>query len=239
MLVMALGSFAAVDSITIALDERPDAVFFAEAAASLPDVLLDFSVQSLQCLIPFTVYHMCLIRPCQAHDHVIIASARAQNMLKTRFYGADTKDTEALRRAYWAILLIESELSTQLDLPQSGIWQLEEEIPLPSADRTWYFPPIVKDATPSSSTQIFGTGLDVAPAYFLAAIAMWRMLRRCTTSVSKSAERGLRYASVVVKELELQQDEWYKYLPPPLIFHKHPTRMDQIAALAPAHFLQS
>jgi hypothetical protein len=45
--------------------------------------------------------------------------------------------------------------------------------------------------------------LDVAPAYFLAAIAMRRMLRRCITSVSKSAEGGLRYASVVVKELEL------------------------------------
>ncbi|KAJ4209675.1 hypothetical protein NW759_013322 [Fusarium solani] len=100
MLVMALGSFAAVDSIMIALDQRPDAVFFAEAAASLPDVLLDFSVQSLQYLIPFTVYHMCLIRPCQAHDYVIMASARAQNMLKIYFYGANTKSIEVLRRAY-------------------------------------------------------------------------------------------------------------------------------------------
>jgi hypothetical protein len=100
MLVMALGSFAAVDSIMIALDQRPDAVFFAEAAASLPDVLLDFSVQSLQYLIPFTVYHMCLIQPCQAHDYVIMASARAQNMLKIYFYGANTKSIEVLRRAY-------------------------------------------------------------------------------------------------------------------------------------------
>lgn len=239
ILAMALGSFAATDTITVALDKRLGTEYFAEAAKLLPDVLLDFSVRSLQCLILFAVYHMCLIRPCQAHDYVLMASARAQNMLKIHFYGADSQTMEALRRAYWAILLIESELSTQLDLPQSGIWQHEEEAQFPSTDGTWHFPQAEENAMSSPSTQASEPGTDVTPAYFLAEIAMRRMLRRCTTSVSKSAEGELRYAPVIARELELQLDRWYEYLRPSLIFHKQPTAMYEIADVPRVQFLQA
>jgi hypothetical protein len=160
-------------------------------------------------------------------------------MLKIHSYGADSQTLEALRRAYWAILLMESELSTQLDLPNSGIWQHEEEAQLPSADGIWHFPRAGESAMPSPSTQASEPGSDVTPAYFLAEIAMRRMLRRCTTSVSKSAEGEVRYAPVIARELELQLDGWYEYLPPSLIFHKQPTAMYEVAEVPRAQFLQA
>lgn len=91
----------------------------------------------------------------------------------------------------------------------------------------------------SPSTQASEPGTDVTPAYFLAEIAMRRMLRRCTTSVSKSAEGELRYAPVIARELELQLDRWYEYLRPSLIFHKQPTAMYEIADVPRVQFLQA
>ncbi|EEU44586.1 uncharacterized protein NECHADRAFT_85272 [Fusarium vanettenii 77-13-4] len=239
MLVMALGLFAAADTITSALDQQLGAEYFAEASKLLPEVLLDFNVRSLQCLIFFSVYYMHLIRPCQAHDHILMASARAQNMLKIHSQGSDTTTVEALRRAYWAILLIESELSIQLDLPDSGIWKHEEEVQLPSPNGIWHLS-LPGDSTMSPpSSQAFEFSSDTTPVYFLAEIAMRRMLRRCTTSLSKSAEGEFRYAPVIARELELQLDGWHKYLPTSLVFHKQPTGLYEVAEGPRAQFLQA
>ncbi|RSL98117.1 hypothetical protein BHE90_009045 [Fusarium euwallaceae] len=239
MLVMALGSFAAADTITSALSQQLGAEYFTEASKLLPDILLDFSVRSLQCLIFFAVYCMHLIRPYQAHDHVLMASARAQNMLKIHSQRSDTKTVEALRRAYWAILLIESELCVQIDLPDSGIWKHEEETQLPSPDGIWCFSLTDNSAMSSPSSQTLESVSDTTPAYFLAEIAMRRMLRRCTTSLSKSAEGEFKYASVIARELELQLDGWNKYLPPFLDFHKQPTELYEVAEVPRAQFLQA
>ncbi|KAH7264668.1 hypothetical protein B0J15DRAFT_464542 [Fusarium solani] len=239
MLVMALGSFAAADTITSALDKQLGAEYFAEASKLLPEVLLDFSIRSLQCLTFFAVYYMHLIRPCQAHDHILMASARAQNMLKIHSRGSDMKTVEALRRAYWAILLIESELSVQLDLPDSGIWKHEEEVQLPSPNGIWRFSLPGDSAMSSPSSQIFEFSSDTIPVYFLAEIAMRRMLRRCTTSLSKSTEGEFRYAPVIARELELQLDGWYKYLPSSLVFHKQPMALYEVAEVPRAQFLQA
>jgi hypothetical protein len=53
------------------------------------------------------------------------------------------KSTEELyeltKRCYWAILLLESELRDQLDMVDSGIWDLDDKMALPDARRTWHF----------------------------------------------------------------------------------------------------
>jgi len=64
-----------------AFNDRKDVPYFELALASLPQVLVESSVTSLQCLVLLSIYHCCLLKPCQAHDYVLIASNKAQTLL--------------------------------------------------------------------------------------------------------------------------------------------------------------
>lgn len=54
---------------------------------------------------------------------------------------------------------------------------------------------------------------DKVQSYFLAEIAMRRMLHRCNTAIRRTPDGKISYAPGVAIELELQLDEWHKYLP--------------------------
>jgi hypothetical protein len=64
-------------------------------------------------------------------------------------------------------------------------------------------------------------------SYFLAEIAMRRMLRRCTTSIKFSAYGRLVYVLAIAADLEFQLDEWYSYLPRLVYFER-----DEVMRLA-------
>lgn len=242
MLVVAIGSLTTPRDTNAALHERPGQAYYEAAMAHLPAALQGYSLPSLQCLVLFALYQLCLIRPCQAHDYITIASFRAQNMLQSRTFPGGSKEDEGLRRAFWVILLVESEIAVQLDLPHSGIWAYED-IALPATTEAWHFAPPLADAetTETSPQSQSCTSSDSVLVYFLAEIAMRRMLQRCTTSVNMSAGGQLRYAPVIAQELELQLqlNEWYKCLPVALHFHMSPKSRDEVAELPAAQFLQT
>ncbi|KAF5008261.1 hypothetical protein FDECE_5459 [Fusarium decemcellulare] len=247
VLVIAIGCVAERNNITVAFGERSELAYINEAISFLPHVFLEHSIAALQCFILFAIYHLQLLQPCQAHDYILAASSRAQNLLRSGRHPPDSDAGELLCRAYWSILLIESELIVQLDLPQSGIWAYDESISLPSASTIWHLPPQlgeVDTVTPQSSSgtpSLPGSTLaDPTIVYFLSEIAMRRMLQRCTSSVSKSAGGRLRYAPVIATELELQLHEWYDCLPPLLRFPKNFDDSNPINTLSPnAQFLQA
>lgn len=54
---------------------------------------------------------------------------------------------------------------------------------------------------------------DKVQSYFLAEIAMRRMLHRCNTAIRKSSDGKISYAPGIAIELEHQLDEWHKFLP--------------------------
>jgi hypothetical protein len=64
------------------LHERSDLVFFEAALASLPIVISECSLVSVQCALLFAIYYCSLMKPCQAHDYSLIASFKVQNLLK-------------------------------------------------------------------------------------------------------------------------------------------------------------
>ncbi|KAJ5636516.1 uncharacterized protein N7484_009829 [Penicillium longicatenatum] len=180
------------------------------------------SLTALQCLIFTNTYYLCLVKPCQAHDYILIASIRAQNPLKSA--SLDPKNQELIRRALWVALLIESELATQLDLTNRSVWTLDYEVPLPS----WSYP--VDEARPShfsapadspggsfsnsqSSSQLF--------SYFLAETAMRRMLQRCTASTQRLPSEKQSFAPVISTELQLQLEQWHSHLPEFLRFDRY------------------
>ncbi|KAK9481947.1 hypothetical protein V1527DRAFT_522356 [Lipomyces starkeyi] len=147
LLVAAIGSLAESDSVMAALEARP---YIESALAMLPTVLGECSLRSLQCLVLFSVYYYCFVKLCQAHDYALMASFKAQNILKCQLYVDNAEKLEFVRRTFWATLLIESELSVHFDLAESGIWKLDSHIPLRDSHETWNIATTASPVLPTS-----------------------------------------------------------------------------------------
>lgn len=238
MTVLAIGSLTQGDSLTASLRLRPDELYYEEARAVLPDVISEHTLEALQSLVLQSVYFLCRLKPCHAHDYCIMASSKVQNMLKSSACMNEPNQAEAIRRAYWVILLIESELSTQLDLPSSGIWRYDEGTLLPGGSQLWQHPDSRLSAGSCRQSSPSHTA-GPTQSYFLAEIAMRRMLQRCTTSVSQCAGGRLQYAPVIAAELELQLNEWYGFLPELLQFHGTSDETNSTGSSPESTFLQT
>lgn len=216
-MVAAIGSLAQNDVSGGQQRDRVDTAYFEAALTSLPMVLEDSSVTGVQCLVLLSIYYCCLLKPCQAHDYCLISSCKVQNLMKRPDY-EDSETREHIRRAYWAVLLLESELSVQFDVAKSGIWSLEEHMALPDNRRTWQYAvevgsPLATNTSPASMFSTSSNSTDKVQSYFLAEIAMRRMLHRCNTAIQRTPNGEWIYAPGIALELELQLDEWYNYLP--------------------------
>jgi hypothetical protein len=200
------------------------------ATAFLPTVLVDGSIESVQCLVLLSIYYCCLSKPHQAYEYAMVASFKVQNLLKqlsTRPDDGTSSDGELhehAKRAYWAVLLIESELRVQFDVVESGIWDHDDQIALPDSRRTWEFnvelgsPQSTINSCTSPTSHASPTtdtnNNNRAHSYFLAEISMRRMLHRCNTAIRRTSPQGaIVYAPNIASELELQLDEWYGVLP--------------------------
>ncbi|KAJ5459209.1 hypothetical protein N7530_011153 [Penicillium desertorum] len=192
--------------------------YFEAAFASLPIIIGECSIRSVQCLMLIGLYYCCLLKPCQAHDYCLIASSKIQNIIKSGLEGDDPNAVEQTRLAYWGVLLLENEIGGQLDVAKSGIWCLDEHVPLPLCHQTWHFTP---ESTPAAipsppspgSAHSTHTSVQNMQSYFLAEIAMRRMLHRCNTAVQVTSGGKYVYAPGIALELEHQLEEWYRYLP--------------------------
>ncbi|KAH8906874.1 hypothetical protein BR93DRAFT_927709 [Coniochaeta sp. PMI_546] len=217
--VAAVGALVQQDhALGTSRSENSSDLYLEAAVASLPAVIIDYSIESVQSLIVLSLYHCCISRPCQAYDYAMIASFKVQNLLRC----ADNSTGELyeqIKRCYWAVLLLESELRDQLDMVDSGIWDHDDKMALPDSRRTWHFefdggsPASATTASPGSNLSTDSVIADKGPAYFLAEIAMRRMLHRCYTAIRRTPQGEIAYAPGVALELELQLDEWHGYLP--------------------------
>ncbi|KAK2767677.1 hypothetical protein FQN54_003835 [Arachnomyces sp. PD_36] len=218
LLILAVGSLVSYESISQAIHDRPDAPYIAAASSMISTVLLDDSVISAQCLLLLSIYFNCLIKPCHAHDFVVIASFKIQTIIKSGLYENDPEELSMIRTCYWVALLIESELNVQLDLVESDIWSMCPKIPLPVASNTWSFNAAsISNLWPDHPVPDVDTG-DESRLYFTTEIMMRKMLQHCTLSVSKDINNNFVYAPIVAAELERQLDEWHSYLPESLSF---------------------
>ena len=103
-------------------------------------------------------------------------------------------------------------------MAESNIWKFDDRILLPDVHHPWL--PIstsqrlsLNIAHSPLSSNFESVPHDVTKAYFLAEIAMCRMLRRCTTSVTQTRNQEV-YAPIIAAELAHQLERWYEHLPP-------------------------
>ncbi|RDL40565.1 Uncharacterized protein BP5553_00544 [Venustampulla echinocandica] len=246
LLVAAIGLLAQETVQNSGLNGRADSSYFEAALASLPTVISDCGLTSVQCLVLFSIYYCCRLRPCQAHDYSLIASFKVQNLLKG-FDSIEREDSETRAqaiRAYWAVLLLESELCAQFDLAKSGIWSLDEHVGLPDCRNTWQFDidagsPLAA-ISPASVPSTTSASTDKVQSYFLAETSMRRMLHRCNTAIKRNINGKIIYAPGIALELELQLDEWYNYLPEVVRFHTYlnPTTLEVPPVCPLSNFLR-
>jgi hypothetical protein len=109
-------------------------------------------------------------------------------------------------------------------MPESNIWKFDDRILLPGTHASWQ--PCHDDQQnlfhTMPSIHSFRMPSDTAKAYFLAQIAMCRMVRRCTSSLIISQSQEF-YSPVIAIELTYQLDAWYDHLPPNIRFERHDT----------------
>ncbi|KAG2002725.1 hypothetical protein GB937_009597 [Aspergillus fischeri] len=220
LLVLAIGCVVECENGVDALQTRPDAAYIQAAMEMLPCVFSDGSPRSAQCLLLFAIYYLCHAQPCQAHDFVAMASSKLQTYIMNEL---DTGDDPAsiLGNCFYAAVLIESEIRVQLDLVDSGIWNITPFAPAPTASGTWRWhinQPYGSPASSSSGSEIYPRNTDMS--YFVAEIAMRKMLQRCTWATSTLAPGRYVYAPIVAAELERQLDEWLQLLPETLSFRR-------------------
>ncbi|KAI2975661.1 hypothetical protein CBS147343_9842 [Aspergillus niger] len=206
LLVAAIGHSVAEDMTVSSVP------YLETALASLPIIIRECSIRSVQCLMLISLYYCCLLRPCQAHDYCLIASSKIVNIIKSGLERHDTNTVEMTRRVYWGVLLLENEIAGQLDLARSDIWCLDECVPLPLCQQTWEFTPemaskALATSSPPHDAPLLNASEDATRSYFLAEVAMRRMLHRCNTAVQATSTGKYVYAPYIAVELERQLEE--------------------------------
>lgn len=134
----------------------------------------------------------------------------------------------------------QSEITVQLDLVDSGIWSMDSVTTVPVSNETWTWHPSARASGDETEGIMHEQDLrrhDLT--YFVAEIAMRKMLQRCTSSVQRLSQVEFSYAPVIAVELERQLQEWYDLLPDELSLGRDSGDSVPSRSLAQAKFLHT
>ena len=153
------------------------------------------TVISAQCMVLAAAYLFYLIRPFEAWTLLSSTSTKLQ-LLRSVPGRVPPDERELSERVYWNASLFESDLRSELDLPHSGIVQLEENVGLSVGFREY---DTAFDNLGDDDVNSLVVGRDEL-WYFLAEIAL-RLLDRVSQLIySKDAGQNLLSLGPVVAE---------------------------------------
>ncbi|ORY64980.1 uncharacterized protein BCR38DRAFT_408731 [Pseudomassariella vexata] len=204
LLVLALGQASLRGSISriVPHEDPPGLQYFTAAWSLLPGMMTSNSVLAAQCHLLAAAYLFYLVRPLEAWNLLFTTSSKLQLLLMTPTRIPEDQ-RELSERIYWNALLFESDLLAELDLPHSGVVQLEENVGLPGGFQGEESEAVGRD--------------DLW--YFLAEIALRRLLNRVSQLIySKDSMASTTSLEPVVAELDFQLTQWYESLPSALQF---------------------
>ncbi|KAI1853111.1 hypothetical protein JX265_011392 [Neoarthrinium moseri] len=204
LLVLALGQASLRGSISrvVPQEDPPGLQYFTAAWSLLPGMMTSNSVLAAQCHLLAAAYLFYLVRPLEAWNLLCTTSSKLQLLLMTPSRIPEDQ-RELSERIYWNALLFESDLLAELDLPHSGVVQLEEHVGLPGGFQGEESEAVGRD--------------DLW--YFLAEVALRRLLNRVSQLIySKDSMASTTSLEPVVAELDFQLTQWYESLPSALQF---------------------
>ncbi|RDA96210.1 hypothetical protein CP533_1701 [Ophiocordyceps camponoti-saundersi (nom. inval.)] len=205
LLVLALGEASLRGSISRIVphhDDAPGLQYFTAAWSLLPAMMTTNNVLAAQCHLLAAAYLFYLVRPLEAWNLLCTTSTKLQLLLMAPSR-IPPQLRELVERIYWNALLFESDLLAELDLPHSGVVQLEEHVSLPGGFEG-------DDQDQVARDELW---------YFLAEIALRRLLNRVSQLIyAKDSVLNMSSLEPVVAELDYQLAQWYESLPMPLQF---------------------
>lgn len=157
--------------------QSPGAVCFEESLRRWALVPISSSLLAVQVLLLQASFYESSARHWDFWRSAAAASAVCERLIKQRSFHWKTANGEMLKRAYWACVLDEGYYHQDLDLPETGILALQDDVPLPSFFRAIDEPFI---------TGIEATDSPKAYLYFLASISLKRLADRIHDVVHES-----------------------------------------------------
>lgn len=221
LLVLALGCASREGSMaSMPPDcEPPGLPYFATAWNLLPSVMMRNSVKAVQCMVLASAYLFYVVRPLEAWNLLSNGSMKLQLLLgDSNRVPAQWK--EISRRLFWNLLLYESDLLAELDLPHSGLVHFEELVDLPGGfeeEEDEEDGDLGDDHDPDGHPT--GRSIEGPPGqdelwYFLAEIALRRLLNRVSHLVYQiDHSHTLAALGPIVSELDFQLSQWHDSLP--------------------------
>jgi hypothetical protein len=135
------------------------------------------TVQRVQTLLLQAVYYETSARHWDFWKCTAAASATCESVIRQRAIDWATHEGEMLKRAYWTCVIDEGYYHYDLDLPQTGIFDFQDEVPLPTFTPGTGAASSVADASVDYSMSFF---------QFLATISLKRIIDRILDTVHKS-----------------------------------------------------
>jgi hypothetical protein len=157
--------------------QPPGAVCFEESLRRWALVPVSTSLLAVQVLLLQASFYESSARHWDFWRSAAAASAVCERLIKQHSFHWKTSNGEMLKRAYWACVLDEGYYHQDLDLPETGILALQDDVPLPSFFRA-IDEPIITGIE----------AIDSPKAYhnFLALISLKRLVDRIHDVVHES-----------------------------------------------------
>lgn len=113
------------------IDKPPGIEIFNEARRRLGFVVTQNSLENVQIMLLQATYYESTARHLDFWRSTVNASMACQVLIRCQSIDWQSHYGDLVKRAYWTCVLSEDLYHLDLDLPQSGIQQLEDSVPLP------------------------------------------------------------------------------------------------------------
>ena len=156
------------------VEKPPGLAIFNEARRRLGFVAAQTTLQGVQVLLLEAIYYEANARHLEFWRSTVAASMACQVLIKCKVVDWSSPTGDLVKRAYWTCILSEDFYHLDLDLPRTGIDNLDDEVPLP------YF----HDAhEQQKSSGLLNEERSHFQYHFLAMIALRRLIGRINTVI--------------------------------------------------------
>jgi hypothetical protein len=168
-------------------DRPPGLALFNEARRRLGFIMTPCSLENVQIMLLQATYYEAAAHHLDFWRSTVAASMACQVLIRCRPIDWTSPEGDLIKRAYWTCVLSEDLYHLDLDLPQTGIHRLEDEVPLP-----YFHGDPTQSGTRAGSSRTMSAAAEERSHYqyhFLAMIALRRLISR-THDVIHECERA-------------------------------------------------
>jgi len=191
----------------------PGLEIFNEARKRVGFMATETTLINVQIMLLQATYYEATGRHLDFWRSTVSASMACQVLIKCQSMDWQSYYGDMLKRAYWSCVLNEDLYHLDLDLPHTGVQELEDTVPLPYSNKDLESATHQKDDLSSFQHH--------SQHHFLAMIALRRLIHRIHETIfasteTKDSDDCGEPPVAIIRELAHQLETWHSMLPPPL-----------------------